>query len=363
MGNSKSKTIKTVHWLSLPTEVWVTIIEQTRTVNDESVEFYDVPTILKLMSTCKTLYKLTSNLYIWKGLCQKFQDFDRLERMYKTGIMDSWKHLYQMRICGTYKTVLLKIGDRRMLVELKGNGNCFVSKKTEAKLVYNYVLGGPSIINTSDCNKCGMRNHYDTFKDGIKFHMIPLNSIMSPVLEGAKDDGVLKWIPFTKEYKRQSLIKNFDNLSIIDIQSYEPTVAILSQGGRVFEWIFIPDYIDNFYKHIFPVEVIFPPKTKIVRIFCTAASSYAISSCGKLFVWTIFDHPESMKKIRTVPLHLTILDKFDIKNIVQESDEHTIIHTSTEPLIIENSQIYYLIFTHVFGEEKMLEMSKRMNLG
>ena len=292
----------------VPDELYIEILLN---LQEDSIFHYDIQSILSFGAVCRKFYTIIKDNLLWKKFCMKFPDYDRLLHMYNNNILDHWKSIYRMRIIGTYKSVMIPVGEHYMLIQLKGDGRCYISAPTPADRSFD-------IRRISNDSYLVHENEYT-------FCMIPLCSNQN------KAPSMFGWINFDIDGQP---------LSIVDISCCAPTVLILSYTGLVFEWLCVPDYVEGFRGFVFPVKIKFPKNTTIIRIFATTIASYAISDDNKLYAWTIVDHPTTMRKIRIDPVLINL--PISVINIEQR-DNQTVFYGIDQNLVVNNIEIFAII--------------------
>lgn len=371
MGNevsSEKKDLSTV----LPGDVWPLIaLKLTNIITVHEVKHleYDLCSISRLMRTCKTFYKKINSETFWKTLCSSFNDFSRLEEMFKTldvHIPIKWKELYKIRTTSIYKEELIKVGDQEnpesiRLIHLRGDGECFLSIGWS---------NGYSEEDISSNIKTHFGDSYNYLNDGRLFTMKPLRSVLflekdpkdifTKRIFNAFMDTIFETERFKTKKTDKEIQEELTKQAIVDIAFYSPTIMILSKYGCVFEWLFVPKHMDNVFGN-FTKPRMLNVNTKINYIKCTAAASYAIGEpinsedlCS-VYVWSIVNDPiNPNSQIRTEPVLLEALCKFSIKNIIQIDDTYTEFYYTTpqnedpnvekiDKLVIDNVQIFAFI--------------------
>lgn len=232
-----------------------------------------VSDVMNLLATCKILWQYRTNDNIWFMICSQFNDFARM-RATKVARNASWRDIYTQRLNNLLHERFLVIGDPadpeyKVSVYIYGDGRCFINK-TKCKLtIYDFQ----TYFSDSDSD-----SEYEIMR------MTPIKKYKTT--HGEHYDGITE---------------------IIDAHAANSTILLLCQSGQVLEMMFTPSWVNEYNKFHVPVLVNFPQVQLgeyIIMIRALAVGNFAVSSMGKVFVWTIFDHPITMEKIHTEPIYL-----------------------------------------------------------
>ena len=131
------------------------------------------------------------------------------------------------------------------------------------------------------------------------------------------------------------------------------SIILLHTDGYVLEKMYPPSYVHEFDEFTDLYEVRIPDEISIVRT--SPVGSFAISNTGRLYVWTIIDHPITMKKIRTQPLHIKALDVFKGKYDIKSGGNTTCVlygsEDTPEHVDLPNDQIYLLLLESIMNDD------------
>jgi hypothetical protein len=138
--------------------------------------------------------------------------------------------------------------------------------------------------------------------------------------------------------------------------------------------MFSPTYDQSFHDFGDMEEIVLPGSERAIMVRALAIGNFAISKSGKVYAWSIIDHPITTKKIRTKPIHLGALDQFSNKYDLVPADnnctrlyyrENTGKDLRTGFAIIEdkfvdipNDQIYVIIMESCFSEEELIQLTQ-----
>jgi hypothetical protein len=305
-----------VNWLELSPTLWITILINLHT--DRDIRKRDIVTIMRFLSVCTTLHNFAHSDELWIEICKTLYDYDLILRNRKFQTNELWVQIYRER------------GDN-------------------LKKEFTFDVGVP-------------REYTLTFRlygDGICLRT---------------DTRTERWISIYDDcpYAVQERIEG----EFVDLEVNNPCVLLLCSDGRVLEMIYSPGYADTFKAYEEPVFVSFPSlqtDDRACMVSSLTIGNFAVTESGKLYVWSIIDHPTSMEKIRTEPLHITMLDEFPNKYDIEESPdntEHTRLHyreyVKKDPmsgarvyddkyLDLPNDQLYMMILSTCFTQEEFTE--------
>jgi len=164
---------------------------------------------------------------------------------------------------------------------------------------------------------------------------------------------------------------------VIDVSVYDPMVLVLTLS-QVIELMFVPEYDGEWRDMRDPRVVEFNPNTRIQRVFAFDFGNIAIDQENHVWAWTTLDHPfpdpayiESMKKIRTNPIHLSALDEFKIVHVEPSSivDHTRFYYASVSDLDnivsyhdVPNADIIALIAEAEFTPETLARLSDQVRI-
>lgn len=324
--------------------VWLEILSWVRH-NKNVIRKYIISDIMAMLSTCRELAVYRHSDDLWCMICQEFEDYEMLKSRRSAenlGWSDahlfnlSWKDIYIRRIKNLFREEELCVGDPehpeyKISIYIYGDGRCFMSR-----------------------------------------------TLMS--LEMPEHNPALL-IPI-RQYRLTNNITlgSIQDYEIIDVHAANMTILLLCHDGKVLEMIFTPSWMQEYSRHMQPVLVEFieligtSDKIRIIRTL--ASTNIAISEQGKVFVWTIIQHPQTMEIIRTTPLHIKQLDGV-MENIYDACDDHDLSitrilwrsKTTRDPisgvqlyedqsLDLDNNQIMMLIMENYFSEDVIDDLSQ-----
>lgn len=354
---------------SLQFNVLLNIIDNFRHTGNVICKF-NVNDIMSLLACCRTLWQYRNNDNIWYMICSQFTDFNRL-RAIKIARNTTWQDLYIGRLKNLLHEKSLVVGDPdapeyTITIYIYGNGHCYISK-------VNREVGRPTGDSTvaQIVDMCVPSSDSDISDSEHEFEVMR----MVPIEKYKHADG--------EHYHEISEISEISE--IIDAHAANSTVLLLCQSGKVLEMMFTPSWITNYDQFHIPTLVIFPDVMQsseyIIMVRTLSVGNFAVSNVGKVFVWTIFDHPVTMKKIRTEPIYLQQLQNV-LMNIYDVQDTNLDHHTRIcyhEPrgrnlltgeqiyedmyIDIANDQIMMLIMEKYFSAEDVDEISHTINAG
>ena len=336
-------------------DLWLNVLTHLQTKENVICKFI-IRDILSTLSTCKRLAIFRENDILWCAICKEFDDFEFIaSRQIARNV--SWKEMYIQRINNLYREEELVVGlvDRpeyKITIYIYGDGRCFMSK-----------------------------NLYTSNNDGEPIATMPV-----PLGTGAAQMLQIQNYEVGDDY---GVIKDHE---IIDVHAANMTILLLCQDGKVLEMLFTPSWMQEYNDYSTPMLVEFTEligtddRIRIIRTLMS--SNIAISEQGKVFVWTVIQHPETMEIIRTRPLHIRQLDGalqniYDVENYVpvaaneqNELASYTRILwreelSARDPMTgkrifedrymdIDNSQIMLLIMENHFSEEDINEISQNI---
>jgi len=320
MGNINRRMIVAE---DIPLEIWTNILLQS-----------DIKTIISFGQTSKSFNLISEDNYIWKCFSNKLKH-TKSYPIAQSIIEMNWKKYYQIYIRSIVKSIEVLIGDRtnpenRILIQLQGNGKCYISGRYSRDYIY------PVVYNSY---------HYE---------MVPITEITLPLYYELNElNGIYKYIPFTNDYKKKSIIfterRKLEQTKIIDISSFDPFIILLSDNNRVFEFVLTPEWYTDYKNFAIPTEIIIPliPGDSIVNIKSTMIGNFIFvnninPTINKVFIWSIIDN----KRINPILIHaLTSIKVIDVEYINKKNSEFIYINSDDIPqkLLVDNVEIYILI--------------------
>jgi hypothetical protein len=309
-------------------QLWIKILLQLRHA-ENVIRKIIVKDVMSFLSTCTNTWQYRNNDVLWCYICSDFSDFKHMQRT----IADvSWRDLYLQRLTHLHKTHELAIGDPpeyNITIHIYGDGRCYISR----------------------------------------------NDVQEPLTEYRTPGHMGTGIIGEKE--------------IIDVHSANNTILFLCQDGKVLEIMFMPSWVNDYEEYRRPMLIEFPDLNgeyiRMIRVLPT--TNFAVSNKGKIFVWTLFEHPETMEKIHTRPVYLHQLadvvsetDVYDIQSIQSPGMEKGITSTriyyrkvsgkdrisgslmyGDAYIDVSDVQIYTIIVDNYFSEEEMIRLTELIN--
>lgn len=263
-----------------------------------------------------------SNL-IWKHICKKEKNFNLIKTK-KQELELNWKKAFLTFQTAFIKTTELLIGnpfnpEARMLLQLLGNGKCYISEKSISDILI------PSKLNLKTIDT------YYVPHSGVFYEMVPINYYL--FTEENELHNIKKNIPYTNDNQKMKLInteKNKLKLSkIINFVTFDSYVLLITDANKIFDFIITPSWIS--YSKL-PSEVILPIETDdeimtvkalplgnfvIININPNSADYYNYKSHQKIIFWTYICEGKTPPKI------IEALSEYNIYDINQISNEET----------------------------------------
>ena len=349
MGNKISINIDTeintnfeINILDLPKELLIYILEYLHN---------DIKSLLNFSRICKLANDLANDNILWKFMSHEYKKNSlvgntiTIESIYNQ-IIDSdinWKTIYKNLLNKIIKSALILIGDRinptsKILLQLNINGDCYISSLT-GYINYEKYHGEISYITNYNNNI---------------YYMMPINSFKTPLYAPMDDLGISKYIPFTNDGKKYKFIKyqrsKMNNIKIINFETYDPYILLLSNDNRIFEFMLTPSWMDEYKWHSIPNEVNLQlqPNEHIIKMKCSPIGNFVIISSSpknKILFWTMIDGDNYSPKI--IPYHDTNFVNINIVDIenIGSSNCKFIYYKNNEKHIYEilTTDIYLLL--------------------
>lgn len=346
------------HLTSLQFNVLLNIIDNFQHPG-HVIRKFNVNDIMNLFATCKTLWQYHNNDNIWYMICSQFANFARM-RATKIARNASWQDLYIQRLKNLLHERSLVVGDPdapeyTITIYIYGNGRCYISKVNREFARFAGIAG---IDEWSSDSELGSEHEFEIMR------MVPIEKYKSA-------DG-----------------EHYNEITeIIDAHAANSTMLLLCQSGKVLEMMFTPSWIANYSQFHVPMLVIFPEVIQsgeyIIMVRTLSVGNFAVSDAGKVFVWTIFDHPVNMEKIRTEPIYLrqlqgVLTNIYDIQDVRSDTDHHTRFNYRVscgrnlltgeqiyedKYVDIANDQIMMLIMESYFSVEDIYEITHTITTG
>lgn len=322
MGNETSQIE------DFPTEIYIYVLEYF---------WNDLNSLSCVSKSCHFLNDLCNDDNLWKTYCEKRRYFEMMQIRRKI-MNEPWKNIYKIFLREIIKTCEILIGDRinpedRVLIQLKGDGTCFISQ-----------------------------GHIDTRnKVGSLLAMtIDLNNVIDNQLQSSntelKEDYHVKYNDYLYimgPANEKFLSTGLNKIRIVDFSSYDPVVLLLSDDNRVFEFILSPSWIPEYKEFAIPKEISLPLEKddRVKLIKCLPIANFAVVNSNggnKIFAWTCYEQEGTGKIVRTETKIIEQLSEFDIIDIVYVNSVHTEFayldrKKKIQKLTVENSQLFYLI--------------------
>jgi len=351
-----------MNWFDLSPQVWAEVFTKLNRKNEYGETIYDTRTVYNLLLTCQYFNDVMNHDFIWRQMCMEFADLDRLEFMHEHQDV-SWRDLYKIRITGVIKQKEIRIGDQSnpencVLFQIMGNGHVYISTDWSSPTSPRHYTPYSPPRGSSRAPKIQWALH-----ESRQYTMAPITAVcteLNKLYERDKSeqplvDKFVRILPFTKlgqeQRKKDSVIQDIRGGLFVNISTFSPFVLLLSKHGEIYELMFLPHGVRGYEGMYVPhlVELAgLNVDEKVVYIKATAMANYAVTNLGRLFAWTLFDHPTEARKMAALPVEIAQLK--GIKKIKQVSHEHTKFYLAEgEPLVVENDQIFYLIVESYLG--------------
>jgi len=235
-----------------------------------------------------------------------------------------WKVMYINRLKNLHREQEITVGEPpeyKITIHIYGDGRCYVRKSLSVLPEFLQNDDIMRYLSSSDSDSDG-----DESGIGNGTEMIPIREYK---VTGHKESGFI------------------EEKEIIDVHAANNTVLLLCQDGKVLEMMFTPSWVQGYDDYHKPTLVEFPQllgtDEYITMIRTLSVGNFAISNKDKIFVWTLIEHPITMEKIHTPPLHMHQLQEI-LSNIYDMDDSDSVDgvdgHDSSS-----YTRIYYRDFT------------------
>jgi len=298
----------------------------------------DWRTLARFSQTSRRCYHLVNNEKMWKKFAKKL-NYEKIAEIKKRKL--TWKNSYFTYLDSPIKSLVVSVANNvphsKFLIQLKGDGKCFISDDLENP------RKGP--------------HRYHVEFENLVFHMNEITETSTYLYDPLNDLGkITKHLPFTKDNTKYYEIRNritlLNSVRFIDIDSYDPTILLLTNDNRIFEFLITPKWMRDFKEHLIPNEVKFPleKNEKIKKMICNEIGCFVISNFPKkeenkkcnVYFWTHVDNSDIIPKL------IGPLSALDIIDINYLDKEYTcIIHIDDKMekcyTKIENTQLFMFI--------------------
>jgi hypothetical protein len=264
-------------------ELWIAVLVRIRREDDVVCKII-IRDVINMLSTCMALAVHRNDDVLWRNICLQFDDFEHLKILKETREI-GWCDAYKLRTSGIHKESKLAIGfhehpDYWAHIYVLGNGGC-------------------SIGFSSDGND--------------------------------NDDDIMKY-PILR-YKYGDETKPMGTKEVIDVHAEYGLFLLVCHDGSILELSFAE--VQRSVISI-PTLVEFPelqrPRERIILARSLLLGRVVVSNTNRVFVWSVIEHPITMKVIYTTPLHVQILEseiakrRGEIFNVedVDVDDEHLV---------------------------------------
>lgn len=251
----------------------------------------EVADLAVISLVCQKFKTLSNDNQVWQHLCKKkFHDYPHLNN--KVRLLGwHWKTIYRNRFLGIYKSVEVLVGPRkhptkRCLIELLGDGSCYMSKSYKNIDYPRY----------SDAELCAM-------PEMESIETIPAQSESSRARHTLMGEYLYTCVPIVECLVgiNTRVVRGI----FIDIQTYDPTVLLLNSEGQVFEFSVHPDWAEGWNKFKLPCLIAIPEPVK--KIFALAMGNFAITESNHVYFWTITEGLiDANSQMRLHPVHVKL---------------------------------------------------------